>query len=166
MANVDAKLAPPSQAEIREAVIAHHGAPLAIWLGILLDGIPESLVIGSSLLHTQISISLIAGLFLSNFPEALSSSVGMRQQGYPTMRILLMWTSLMVFTGVGASLGNVFFVEVPHAAFVVVEGLAAGAMLTMIAETMLPEAYHRGGAVTGMSTLLGFLAAIFFKTLE
>lgn len=166
MANIDAKLPPPSQAEIREAATSHHGAPLAIWLGILLDGIPESLVIGSSLLHARISISLIAGLFLSNFPEALSSSVGMRQQRYPASRILVMWTSLMLFTGIGAYVGNVFFVEMPHAAFVVVEGVAAGAMLTMIAETMLPEAYHRGGAVTGMSTLLGFLAAIFFKTLE
>ncbi|MBI2206878.1 MAG: cyclic nucleotide-binding domain-containing protein [Candidatus Rokubacteria bacterium] len=166
MAGVEAKIGPPSRAEIREAAVAHSGAPLAIWLGILLDGIPESLVIGSSLLHASISISLIAGLFLSNFPEALSSSVGMREQHYSRTRILLMWTSLMVFTGIGAYVGNVFFVEMPHTAFTLVEGLAAGAMLTMIAETMLPEAYHRGGGVTGMSTLLGFLAAIFFKTLE
>jgi CRP-like cAMP-binding protein len=166
MAGVEGKLAAPSRAEIQEAAVAHGGAPLAIWLGILLDGIPESLVIGSSLLHANISVSLIAGLFLSNFPEALSSSVGMREQHYSKSRILLMWTSLMVFTGIGAYLGNVFFLEMPHTAFALVEGLAAGAMLTMIAETMLPEAYHRGGAVTGMSTLLGFLAAIFFKTLE
>jgi len=166
MAGVEAKIPPPSRAEISEAAVAHSGAPLAIWLGILLDGIPESLVIGSSLLHANISISLIAGLFLSNFPEALSSSVGMREQHYSKTRILLMWTSLMIFTGIGAYFGNIFFVEVPHTVFTIVEGLAAGAMLTMIAETMLPEAYHRGGAVTGMSTLLGFLAAIFFKTLE
>jgi CRP-like cAMP-binding protein len=166
MADVDARIGPPSQAEIREAAAAHGGAPLAIWLGILLDGIPESLVIGSSLLHAKISVSLIAGLFLSNFPEALSSSVGMREHRYSMTRILVMWTSLMLFTGVGAYIGNIFFVEMPHAVFALVEGVAAGAMLTMIAETMLPEAYHRGGAVTGISTLLGFLAAIFFKTLE
>lgn len=166
MTGVESRLAPPSPAEIHEAARAHGGAPLAIWLGILLDGIPESLVIGSSLLHTKISISLIAGLFLSNFPEALSSSVGMREHRYSMTRILTMWTSLMIFTGVGAYFGNIFFVAMPLAAFAFVEGLAAGAMLTMIAETMLPEAYHRGGAVTGLSTLLGFLAAIFFKTLE
>jgi zinc transporter ZupT len=143
-----------------------HGAPLAVWLGILLDGIPESLVIGSSLLHQSFSVSLIAGLFLSNFPEALGSSVGMRQQSYSPTRILLMWTSLMLFTGVGAYLGAVFFREIPGSVLALTEGVAAGAMLTMIAETMLPEAYHKGGAVTGVSTLLGFLAAIFFKTLE
>ncbi|MBI2217056.1 MAG: cyclic nucleotide-binding domain-containing protein [Candidatus Rokubacteria bacterium] len=164
--DLEGKIAAPTQTEIKEAALAHGGAPLAIWLGILLDGIPESLVIGSSLLHATISISLIAGLFLSNFPEALSSSVGMREQRYSAGRILLMWTSLMIFTGIGAYVGNLFFVGVPQAVFALVEGVAAGAMLTMIAETMLPEAYHRGGAITGASTLLGFLAAIFFKTLE
>ena len=72
----------------------------------------------------------------------------------------------MLFTGVGAYLGSIFFQGVPHTVFALMEGVAAGAMLTMIAETMLPEASRMGGAVTGVSTLLGFLAAIFFKTLE
>ena len=165
-ADLEDRIADPTEVEVKEAARANHGAPLAIWLGILLDGIPESLVIGSSLLHASFSLSLIAGLFLSNFPEALGSSVGMRQQSYSSGRILLMWTSLMLFTGVGAYVGAAFFKEMSPAVFAVTEGVAAGAMLTMIAETMLPEAYHKGGAVTGVSTLLGFLAAIFFKTLE
>ncbi len=156
----------PTEVEVREAARANQRAPQAIWLGMLLDGIPESLVIGSSLLHASFGLSLIAGLFLSNFPEALGSSVGMRQQGYGSTRILVMWTSLTLFTGVGAYLGAAFFREMPSEVFALTEGVAAGAMLTMIAETMLPEAYHKGGAVTGVSTLLGFLAAIFFKTLE
>jgi len=164
--NIDKEISAPSQSEIIEAASSHGGAPLAIWLGILLDGIPESLVIGSSLIHTSISFSLIAGLFLSNFPEALSSSVGMREQKYSSQKIFWMWTSLMVLTGIGAFFGSIFFVGAPHYLFAVVEGVAAGAMLTMIAETMLPEAYHKGGAITGFATLLGFLAAIFFKTLE
>ena len=63
-------------------------------------------------------------------------------------------------------LGNIYFAGVGHAAFSFTEGLAAGAMLTMIAQTMLPEAYFKGGEIIGFSTLLGFLAAIFFKTLE
>ena len=71
----------------------------------------------------------------------------------------------MIFTGIGAWLGSVFFVGVELTTFSLVEGIAAGAMLTVIAETMLPEAFHRGGGVTGISTLLGFLAAIFFTTL-
>jgi len=164
--NIDAKTAPPTETDIREAASEHKGAPLAIWLGILLDGIPESLVIGASLIHQSISISLIAGLFLSNYPEALSSSIGMHRQQYAFGKILWMWTSLMIFTGIGAFLGNIFFEGVPHVLFALTEGIAAGAMLTMIAETMLPEAYFKGGAITGLSTLFGFLAAIFFKTLE
>jgi len=164
-ADLDSHIAAPTNTEIREAAAEHRGAPLAIWLGIALDGIPESLVIGSSLVQASVSASLIAGLFLSNFPEALSSSVGMLQQRYPRWRIVVMWLSLMLMTGVGAYLGNILFRGMPPATFALMEGVAAGAMLTMIAETMLPEAERHGGAVTGAATLLGFLAAIFFKTI-
>jgi len=163
---IDTQTPLPAICEMSFELTAHKGAPLAIWLGILLDGIPESLVIGASLVQAQISYSLIGGLFLSNYPEALSSSVGMRQQGFPFRRILLMWTSLMVVTGIGAALGNIFFTGAAPSLFALVEGIAAGAMLTMIAQTMLPEAYFKGGSIIGFSTLLGFLAAIFLKTLE
>lgn len=157
----------PSAADMTREIQQHHGAPLAIWLGILLDGIPESLVIGASVgSKGMVSTSLIAGLFLSNYPEALSSSVGMRQQGMAFGRILLMWSSLALLTGIGAALGVVFFVGAPPVLYSLIEGIAAGAMLTMIAQTMLPEAYFKGGSITGFATLLGFLAAIFFKTLE
>lgn len=164
--HIDDELLVPTETDIKEAISEHGGAPLAIWLGIMLDGIPESLVIGSSIIHHSISFSLIAGLFLSNYPEALSSSVGMREQRYSFLKVFSMWASLMVITGIGAFLGNIFFVDAPHFLFAIVQGVAAGAMLTMIAETMLPEAYHKGGAITGFSTLLGFLAALFFKTFE
>lgn len=181
----------PTKTEVQEAASEHSGAPLAIWLGILLDGIPESFVIGSSLIatpvavgaassaaasgdmaaaaaHATISFSLLAGLFLSNFPEALSSSVGMRQQGYSRLRITIMWSSLMILTGIGAFVGYHLFDGLSHTnpVFAIVEGIAAGAMLVMIAETMLPEAAHKGGAIIGMATLFGFLAALFFKTLQ
>jgi len=172
----------PSVDQIRKAGEEHSGAPLAIWLGILLDGIPESLVIGAGFLGllTQrldaaghatfagsIPYALIAGLFLSNFPEAMSSSVGMRAQGRSNSTILLMWTSLMVITGLGAGLGYVLGESLPEAFMVCFEGVAAGAMLTMIASTMIPEAVHLVAApAVGFSTLLGFLAAIAFKVLE
>ncbi|MDF1849652.1 MAG: cyclic nucleotide-binding domain-containing protein [Verrucomicrobiales bacterium] len=157
----------PSASRMTREIQQHGGAPLAIWLGILLDGIPESLVIGASVgAKGIVSTSLIAGLFLSNFPEALSSSVGMRQQGMNFRRIFVMWTSLMFLTGIGAALGVVFFAGAPPVLYSLIEGVAAGAMLTMIAQTMLPEAYFKGGSITGFATLLGFLAAIFFKTLE
>ena len=144
----------------------HHGAALAIWLGILLDGIPESLVLGTIHAKSSISLSLIAGLFISNYPESLSSSIGMRHQGLGFGRILLMWTSLVLITGLGAALGALFFGNASAANFAIIEGLAAGAMLTMIAQTMLPEAYIKGGNVVGLATLAGFLVALFFKELS
>ncbi len=157
----------PSAATMASEVKTHAGAPLAIWLGILLDGIPEAFVIGASVLNGgHISYSLIAGLFLSNYPEALSSSVGMRQQGMSFARVLFMWTSLMVLTGVCAAIGALVFAGAPLTVVSLLEGIAAGAMLTMIAETMMPEAYFKGGSVVGLSTLSGFLVAIFFTTLE
>lgn len=162
----DEKKAAISQSDINEEVSEHGNASMAIWLGIMLDGIPESIVIGSSLLlHPTMSMSLLAGLFLSNFPEALSSSVGMRKQKMSNMKILMMWLSIMIVTGIGAFAGNVFFENVDPFVFALVDGLAAGAMLTMIAETMLPEAFHIGGSVVGLSTLVGFLVTLLFKVL-
>ncbi len=162
----DEKKSNVTQSDISEEVKEHGNASMAIWMGIMLDGIPESIVIGSSLLlHPTMSLSLLAGLFLSNFPEALSSSVGMKKQKMSNFRIIMMWTSIMIVTGIGAFFGNVFFENVSPTAFALVDGMAAGAMLTMIAETMLPEAFHIGGTVTGLSALAGFLATLLFKVL-
>jgi len=160
----------------------HQGAPLAIWLGILIDGIPESFVIGSGLLillygnqeiletlqfRDIIPYTLIAGLFLSNFPEALSSSATMKLQGWGKRKIFFMWFTLMVITGIGAGLGYLLAESLDPSWLIFAEGLAAGAMLTMIASAMIPEAVHVGNAnVVGLSTLAGFLAAISFKLLE
>lgn len=157
---------PQSMIEMGIESTNQHGASLAIWLGILLDGIPESLVIGANMIHGSISVSLVAGLFLSNYPEALSSSRGMQEERLSKGKILLMWSSIMIFTGVGAAFGNVFMQSAEVHWFSFIEGLAAGAMLTMIAQTMLPEAYAKGGSVTGFATLMGFLITISLKGLE
>jgi CRP-like cAMP-binding protein len=172
----------PTAVELRRAKEEHGGAPLAIWLGILLDGIPESFVIGAGLLVLLqakvelidslrfvevIPFTLIAGLFLSNFPEALASSANMRLQGWSKGNIFLMWFSLMVITAIGAGLGYLLASELNQTWLILAEGLAAGAMLTMIAAAMIPEAVHMGSAsAVGLSTLAGFLAAISFKLLE
>lgn len=160
-----------------------HGASgMAIWLGLLIDGIPESFVIGAGFL-TLLSVklgaglepsftevlpyTLIAGLFLSNFPEALSASMGMKKSGMSTGKIMMMWMSLVIIIGIGALVGYYIGSSIPHEIEIAIEGLAAGAMLTMIAQTMIPEAVHLGGAkVVGLSTLIGYLSAVAFKLLE
>jgi zinc transporter ZupT len=172
----------PDASELQKVRKEHKGAPLAIWLGILLDGIPESFVIGAGLLillqnkvqeleslsfGEVIPYTLIAGLFLSNFPEALASSANMRMQGMGKRRIFLLWFSLMVITAAGAGGGFLLADSISGEWLSFVEGLAAGAMLTMIAAAMIPEAVHMGKANSvGLGTLAGFLAAISFKLLE
>jgi len=156
----------PSAADMTETIKARQGAPFAILLGNVLDGIPGALVVGTSMYHTHVSISLIAGLFLSNYPAALSSSIGMQQQGLSFTRALWMWNAVTLLTGVGAAVGYVFFADASPSLCAFVEGIAVGASLTMLAETMLPEAYFKDSSVVGFSTLLGFLAAVFFKTLQ
>jgi zinc transporter ZupT len=172
----------PDASDLQQARKEHKGAPLAIWLGILLDGIPESFVIGSGLfllLQSKVGqieslsfgdvipYTLIAGLFLSNFPEALASSANMRLQGMRKQRIFLLWFSLMVITAAGAGGGFLLADSISSVSLSFVEGLAAGAMLTMIAAAMIPEAVHMGKANSvGLSVLAGFLAAIAFKLLE
>jgi len=173
----------PTPARMRRSSEEHGGAGLAVWLGILIDGIPESIVIGAGLFGLLtarlaagvdvvfadvVPYALIAGLFLSNFPEALSSSLAMRAQGFGTARIYTMWIALAVITALGAGVGFLLGESVTHTTLVAIEGLAAGAMLTTIASTMIPEAVHLAGSGTrvGLATLLGFLSATAFKLLE
>lgn len=173
----------PTPSRMRRAAEEHSGAGMAVWLGILIDGIPESIVIGAGLFGLVaaqlaagsnivfwdvVPYTLIAGLFLSNFPEALSSSLTMRAQGFTARRIHLMWGSLMILTAIGAGVGYLLGNAVTHTTLVAIEGLAAGAMLTTIASTMIPEAVHLAGSGprVGLATLVGFLSAIAFKLLE
>ena len=137
----------------------------AIWLGCFLDGIPESLVIGAGMMADHLSLALIGGVFISNFPEALSSSVSMHRHGMSWLKVLSLWSSITLTTGIGVVVGTVFSVEAPPWLIPVIQGVAAGSMLTVIAETMLPEAYTKGGTITGLSTLLGFLTTIGFSHL-
>jgi CRP-like cAMP-binding protein len=159
------------EAEVKE----HGGAALAIWLGIALDGIPESLVIGmltagAAAAGGSMSMAFIAGVFLANLPEAMSSAVTMQRQGSGFKKIFWMWMSLCIMTGVGAMIGAVVFPAHPEGMLryyiAGIEGMAAGAMLTMIANTMLPEAYEHGGStIAGLSTLIGFIAALCVKVI-
>lgn len=145
--------------EVR-ATAAEHAAPLAIWLGLMLDGIPESFVVGAEATAAVGGSGLIAGLFLSNYPEALSSSVGMREQGWAWHRILLLWTSLLAAAAIGAGIGAVVFEGASPAVSAAIRGLSTGAMITVIAETMLPEAFARSGSASGLAALAGFLVTV------
>jgi CRP-like cAMP-binding protein len=166
--NFDTKMIITTDADIKEAKEEHKGSGMAIWLGNLFDCVPGAIVIGASLTGegASVNIALIAGLFLANYPEALSSTAEMMKQGSSFKKSFLMWTSLFVISGTFSFIGNIAFTGVEaEGLFALFEGIAAGAMLTMIADTMLPEAYHKFSSITGLSTLLGFLIAIFINTI-
>jgi hypothetical protein len=172
----------PSAVDLNNMKEEHSNAGMAIWLGNLLDVIPESFVIGTVMLSlvaaksatgAELSffevmpLTLVGALFLSNFPEALSASVNMKQQGFSTTKILGLWMTLTVICAVGAAFGAYVGESIPHAAMIAVEGIAAGAMLTMIGSAMLPEAAHLSSPnMAGFSTLVGFVAAVGFKLFE
>eukprot|EP00928_Gymnodinium_smaydae_P074337 TRINITY_DN57398_c0_g1_i1.p1 TRINITY_DN57398_c0_g1~~TRINITY_DN57398_c0_g1_i1.p1 ORF type:complete len:687 (-),score=62.56 TRINITY_DN57398_c0_g1_i1:171-2231(-) len=148
---------------------------IMVWLGILIDAIPESLVIGIIVNKTNGAASavlpFIIGVFLSNLPESMSSTGLMKMHGMRVTTILMMWMTITFLTAIGAIIGAVVFPpgagDDPSTRLFVsgVEGLAAGAMLTMIAQTMMPEAFGHGGDIVGLSCLGGFLSAVTVKLL-
>jgi CRP-like cAMP-binding protein len=162
--NVAPEFFQPTSADVETVVRearARSVAGVAIWLGSGLDGVGESVVIGATTLGAAVSLPLIGGVFLSNLPEAMSSAATMRRQGMPRPLIIVMWSLLVLLSGACAALGSLLLAGAPLARFALVEGLAAGAILSMIAQTMLPEAFeHGGGPAVAMATVAGFLTSI------
>jgi len=130
----------------------------AIAIGALMDGIPESAAIGISLLGGgDISAALVAAVFLSNVPEGLSSASGMKQAGRPAAYILGLWGGVTLVSALAALLGYFFLASASEDIVAAIQAFAAGAILTMLASTMMPEAYEDGGEVVGLVTAAGFL---------
>ncbi len=120
---------------------------MAIVLGTILDGIPESVVLGLTLLDGEgVSIAVLVAVFLSNLPEAMASTSGFVKAGRPVSRIMLIWLVVVVVSGLSSMLGFAVLGDAPSATIAIVQGFAAGAILTMLADTMMPEAFKHGGA--------------------
>jgi zinc transporter, ZIP family len=149
------------------AVRPSGGSGTAIFLGTLLDGIPESLVLGLGLaLGGMISWAFLVAVFVSNIPEGVAGTTSMISEGHSQRRVLLMWIGLVVASAAAAGLGYLFGSTRPSADGRIAQSFAAGAMLTMLADTMMPEAFEHGGKVVGLLTTLGFLMAAIFAALE
>ena len=136
------------------------GSGTAIAVGALLDGIPESVVLGVGLLSGgSVSLSVLAAVFISNVPEGLSSAAGMKRSGRSAGYVFGVWTTIAVLSGAAALLGYVSLGGAPPEVVAVITAVAAGAILTMIADTMIPEAFERTRTWTGLITTVGFLVA-------
>ena len=136
------------------------GSPLAIVLGSVLDGIPESFVLGLTVLQGGVSVSLLAGVALSNLPEGMSSSAGLKAAGWPRGRVLLLWSAVVVVSAVSAAAGYLLLDPASGRTGALVQAFAAGALLAMLADTLLPQAYAVEGLLTGPLVVTGFAASL------
>jgi ZIP family zinc transporter len=143
------------------------GSALAIVLGIVLDGIPESAVIGLGLLNgTGVSVAVIAAVFLSNLPEAMAATTGLKADGWAPRKVLGLWALVTLVSGLASLLGYALFDSAGPDGLAFVLAFAAGAILTMLADTMMPEAFEHGGKLVGLLTTLGFGLAFALAMLE
>lgn len=145
---------------------ASSGNPFAMFLGAMMDTIPESIIIGVSFITLEsFTFTFLLAVFLSNLPEAMGSSTNMLEAGFSKGKIFVLWISLIVAGAIAAMLGNIYLIDAPSTIITLVEALAGGGILAMVASVMMPEAYEDGGAEVGLATIAGFLAAFFFTLL-
>ena len=141
------------------------GAPIdasgpAIVLGAVLDGVPESAVLGLTLLQTgNVSISMLVAVLVSNLPEAIAASSSLESSGWSRMRITGMWVAIAVVSGLSSAAGFVLLDGASAETLAFVLTFAGGAILTMLATTMMPEAFEHAGEWAGPATVLGFAVA-------
>ena len=141
------------------------GSPLAIVFGSVLDGVPESFVLGLTVLEGGVSVALLVGVMLSNLPEGMSSSAGLRIAGWARSRVVGMWLIVILVAAISAALGYALLDPTHGHTGAFAQGFAAGALLAMIADTMLPEAYEEERGSTGSLVAIGFAVSLMLSAI-
>ncbi len=143
------------------------GSGAAVFIGTLLDNIPESLVLGMGLaLGGSISVAFLAAVFVSNLPEGVAGTVNLEAAGHSRRSMLWMWIPIVLVSAACSVLGYALIQWAPTTDGGIVQAFAAGAMLTMLADAMMPEAFEHGGRLAGLFTVLGFAVAAGLSVLQ
>ena len=143
------------------------GSGTGILLGSLLDGVPESLVLGLSLVHNpQVSLAFIFAVAISNIPQGLGGTAGMLASGWQKSKITRLWLAVCGLSILAAGLGYGLGQLIPGANGAVVDAFAAGALLVMLTDSMIPESFEHGGKETGLSLVIGFSVAVAVSLLQ
>jgi zinc transporter, ZIP family len=136
-------------------------------LAIILDGIPESIVIGLGLFEGgAVSLAMLVAVFVSNLPEAIAGSTGMKQDGWSRKKIILLWSFIALVCALSTVAGFSLFTNTSVYGLAFIQAFAGGAILMMLANSMIPEAYEHGGKLAGVATVLGFFLSVSMIILE
>ncbi len=141
-------------------MIRKAGSGAAIFIGTLLDNVPESLILGMGFaLGGAVNLAFLVAVFVSNIPEGLAGTLSLEAAGRSHRKVFWMWMMLVILSAACAGLGYLIIHLLPGADGRYAQAFAAGAMLTMIADAMMPEAFEHGGKLVGIFTVFGFLTA-------
>lgn len=136
-------------------------------LAIILDGIPESIVLGLGMFETgSVSLAMLVAVFVSNLPEAIAGSAGMKSSGWSKKKIILLWLFIAFVCAVSTIAGFSLFTQTSDNWLAFIMAFAGGAILMMLANSMIPEAYEHGGKLAGVFTVLGFFLSVSMIILE
>ena len=136
-------------------------------LAIILDGVPESIVIGLGLFEGgKVSLAMLVAVFISNLPESIAGSTGMKAGGWGRGKIFILWVVIALICAAATVAGYSLFSGATDQWMAFIQAFAGGAILMMLANSMMPEAFEHGGKLAGVFTVLGFAVSLAMVILE
>jgi ZIP family zinc transporter len=143
------------------------GLVIPMVLAIILDGVPESIVIGLSIFEGgAVSIAMLVAVFISNLPEAIAGTTGMKAGGWHWRSITLLWLVIALVCAMASVAGYRFFSGASDQWLSFIQAFAGGAILIMLANSMIPESFEHGKKLAGLFTILGFYISVAVVILE